>query len=263
MEIIFLGSGGGRWTTLTQKLRTGGIRLHAEKRVHVDPGPGAIVNLALAGISALHTDAVFVTHSHPDHYNDAEILVEAMTRGMRTTRGVFAGSKSAVVGVKDIGPVLSQYHASKVAKLVTLEPGMHASVDGLRVKALPTKHSDPTNVGLSFAFEEGILAYTSDTEYFPGMEANYADARVLIINVIRPANKRIPWHLCTEDVIKILHEVKPELAILNHFGMTMIGIAEREAKHVTKKTGVKTIAARDFMRIVVGEEIEVSTQEVR
>ncbi len=257
MEIIFLGSGGGRWTTLTQKLRTGGIRFHAEKQVHLDPGPGAIVNLAQAGISALRTDAVFVTHSHPDHYNDAEILVEAMTRGMRTTRGTFAGSRSAVEGVKDIGPVLSQYHASKVARLVTLEPGMRVSVDGLSIKALPTKHSDPTNVGLSFAFEEGVIAYTSDTEYFPGIEEGYAEARVLIINVIRPSNRRIPWHLCTEDVIKILHEVKPELAILNHFGMTMIDIADREAEHVAKKTGVKTIAAKDFMRIVVGEDIKL------
>ena len=261
MEIIFLGSGGGRWTTLTQKLRTGGIRLHAERRIHLDPGPGAIVNLAQAGISALRTDAVFVTHSHPDHYNDAEILVEAMTRGMRTKRGTFAGSRSVVEGVRDLGPVLSQYHASKVAKLLVLEPGSRASVDSLEVQALPTKHSDPTNVGLSFAFDEGVVTYTSDTEYFPGIEANYQDARVLIVNVIRPADRRIPWHLCTQDVIKILHEVKPELAILNHFGMTMIGIAEREAEHVAKKTGVRTIAAKDFMRIVVKDEIEV--EEVR
>ncbi|WP_456475279.1 MBL fold metallo-hydrolase [Candidatus Pyrohabitans sp.] len=263
MEIIFLGSGGGRWTTLTQKLRTGGIRLHSEdRRVHVDPGPGAIVNLALAGISPLKTDAVFVTHSHPDHYNDAEIMVEAMTRGMRTTRGVFAGSRSAVKGVKDIGPVLSGYHAGKVARLVTLEPGRALNIDGLRVKALPTRHSDPTNVGLRFTFDEGVVAYTSDTEYFPGLADSYADARVLIINVIRPANRRIPWHLCVEDVIKILHEVKPELAILNHFGMTMIGITEREARRVARETGIRTIAAKDFMRIVVEDSIEV-IREVR
>lgn len=257
MEIIFLGSGGGRWTTLTQKLRTGGIRLHGESRIHLDPGPGAIVNLAQAGISALRTDAVVVTHSHPDHYNDAEILVEAMTRGMRKTRGTFAGSRSAVEGVKDLGPVLSQYHTTRVKKLLVLEPGRRVSIDGLSVEALPTRHSDPTNVGLSFAYGEGVVSYLSDTEYFPGIEQGYAEARVLIVNVIRPANRRIPWHLCTEDVIKILHEVKPELAILNHFGMTMIGLAEREARRVERKTGVRTIAARDFMRIVVGDAIEV------
>ncbi|NOZ59101.1 MAG: MBL fold metallo-hydrolase [Euryarchaeota archaeon] len=261
MEIIFLGSGGGRWTTLTQRLRTGGIRLHGESRIHLDPGPGAIVNLAQAGISALRTDAVVVSHSHPDHYNDAEILVEAMTRGMRTTRGTFAGSRSAVEGVEDIGPVLSRYHASKVKEMLVLEPGGRVSINGLAVEALPAKHSDPTNVGLSFAYDEGVVSYISDTEYFPGMEEGYRGARVLIVNVIRPANRRIPWHLCTEDVIKILHEVRPELAILNHFGMTMIGLAETEARRVERKTGVKTIAARDFMRIDVGEEIEV--QEVR
>ena len=257
MEIIFLGTGGGRWTTLMQRLRTGGIRLHGESRIHLDPGPGAIVNIAHAGISALRTDAVVVSHSHPDHYNDAEILVEAMTRGMRTTRGTFAGSKSAVEGVEDIGPVLSRYHASRVKELQVLEPGKRVSINGLAVEAAQTKHSDPTNVGLNFLYEEGVVGYISDTEYFPGIEEAYAEARVLIINVIRPSNRRIPWHLCTEDVIKILHEVKPELAVMNHFGMAMIGIADREARRVERETGVATVAAKDFMRIAVGDEIEV------
>ncbi len=259
MEIHFLGSGGGRWVTLTQKLRTGGIRLHAEAKVHLDPGPGAVLSMAQAGLNPLDTDAVFVTHSHPDHYTDSHVMIEAMTRGMRTRRGIFGGSRSVVLGEGDAGPVVTKYHLGKVGETHVITPGGTVSTLSFRVRGLEARHSDPTTVGLSFEFEDGVVAYTSDTEYFQGMSQSYEEARVLIINVIRPASRRIPWHLCTEDVIKILEEVKPELAILNHFGMNMIGVASREAERVQKATGVRTVAAKDFMRVVVNEGIEVES----
>ncbi len=263
MEIHFLGSGGGRWVTLTQRLRTGGIRLHAEAKVHVDPGPGAVLSMAQADINALDTDAVFVTHSHPDHYTDSHVVIEGMTRGMRTKRGVFAGSRSVILGEGDAGPVVTRYHLHKVGESHVLSPGSTVSTLSFRVRALPARHSDPTTVGLSFEFEDGVVAYTSDTEYFQGMSQSYEEARVLILNVIRPSGRRIPWHLCTKDVIKILEEVKPELAILNHFGMNMIGVAGKEAQKVQNATGVRTIAASDFMRVVMNESIEVEAGEVR
>jgi hypothetical protein len=43
-EIVFLGTGGGRFSMITQKRRTGGLRVISEKmNVHVDPGPGALI----------------------------------------------------------------------------------------------------------------------------------------------------------------------------------------------------------------------------
>lgn len=254
MEIIFLGSGGGRWVTITQKMRTGGFRIHASKNMHVDPGPGALVNLQEANISPLSTDAIIVSHCHPDHYTDAEVLIEAMTHGATKQRGVLACSESVLVGKDNLGPAISKYHQSKLGELAILKSGKEFNICDIKVEALPTRHSDPTTVGLKFHTQYGILTYTSDTEYFKGISENYSNSRIMILNAIRPGSDRIPWHLCVDDAIKIISEVEPELAILTHFGMKMRGIADMEAKRVKKETGVKTISAKDGFRVTVSEK---------
>lgn len=254
MDILFLGTGGGRWTTITQKLKTGGIRIEDKKNFHIDPGPGAIVNLNEAKVSPLDTDAVFVTHSHPDHYNDAELLIEAMTKGMTKRRGFFAGSTSVLHGSDKLGPNISNYHKSQIKDMETMVPGKKIEMDGISVDVLPTKHSDSTAVGLKFHLEDGVLTYTSDTEYFEGMEDLYSGSRILIMNVIRPKNRRIPGHMCVDDVIKIVEKVKPELAIMQHFGAIMADVIDEEARRANNASGVTVIAAKDMMRIHINKD---------
>lgn len=253
MEIFFLGSGGGRWVTITQKLKTGGFRIHGSVNIHVDPGPGALVSMRDNRIPPLKTDAVLVTHCHPDHYSDAEVLIEAMTGGMTKHRGLLGGSRSVLKGIKELGPAISEYHKSKVNGVTVFEPGKTFNIDELEVRALRTKHSDPSCVGLKFYFDDGVLTYTSDTEYYEGLEDEYSDSRVIIFNIIRPGSDRIPWHLCVDDAIRIAEKVKPELAVMHHFGMKMLGRREEEARRMEKKTGIKTIAARDGLRLHISK----------
>ncbi len=258
MEIIFLGTGGGRWVTLLQKLRTGGFRIHGDNiNIHIDPGPGAMLDLKEAGVNPFSTHACVVSHSHPDHYTDAELMVEAMTRAMTKHRGSFIGSLSAVDGADGFRPVLSNYHTSQLSEIMALKAGDKTEIRGVKLEALPTRHSDPTAIGMKFNFKEGTIAYTCDTEYFSGMESSYTGARVLIANVIRPEKKRIKWHLCRDDLIKILKKTEPELVVMQHFGMTMLNCLDSEARAVEKATGVKTIAAKDFMKIIVKKDIKV------
>ncbi len=250
MDLIFLGTGGGRWTTITQKLKTGGFRLHGNEKIHVDPGPGALVNSYEYGISPLDTDAIFVTHCHPDHYNDAEILIEAMTRGMTSRRGMLAASESVIIGNDKVGPGISNYHKNFVNYEI-LKPGGKIRLEEIEVLALPAKHSDPSTVGLSFLMDSKTITYTSDTEFFEELIDIYSGSDIIIFNVMRPGSDRIPWHLCADDVIKILKgiEPKPELAILNHFGLKIISFQDEEAIRVSRETGVKTIAAKDGLRL--------------
>jgi len=257
MEIVFLGTGGGRWVTLFQELKTGGFRVEGRENIHVDPGPGALVNLREADISPLSTHSCVVTHAHPDHYSDAELMVEGMTRAMTRRRGVFAGSRSAVKGGDGFSPVLSRYHSSKLESLKSLSPGEETQIKRMNIKSLPTRHSDSSAVGLRIEGSKGTLVYTSDTQYFEGMEESYKGARVIILNVVRAGSRRIKWHLCTQDLMKILPRVEPELAVMQHFGMTMLSRMDGEAERVEKETGIRTIAAKDFMRIKVEEDISI------
>ena len=85
----------------TQRRRTAGIRLVLGKtQVHLDPGPGALVHSIYADLTPMRLDGVVVTHCHPDHYTDAEVLVEAMTGGTTRRGGVLAASRSGHRGRK-------------------------------------------------------------------------------------------------------------------------------------------------------------------
>jgi len=78
--MTFLGTGGGRFATVYQVRNTGGIYIEAGVNIHLDQGPGTIINLNRLGIDPARTDGVLVSHCHPDHYADAEVLIEGMTR---------------------------------------------------------------------------------------------------------------------------------------------------------------------------------------
>ena len=98
-----------------------------------------------------------------------------------------------------------------------------------------------------------ILSYTSDTEYFDELHKYHKEADLLIASVIRPGNQRIRGHMCTEDFIKLINEVSPKIAIMTHLGMKMIfNNAKKEARIITDKTGVKTFAAYDGMKLDLG-----------
>jgi len=260
VEIIFLGTGGGRFATITQKRRTAGIRIISEGlNLHLDPGPGALVHSIDEGLDPQKLNAVFVSHSHPDHYTDAEILIEAMTKGMTKKRGVLVAPKSVLSGSDVCEASISKYHQQMPQQKIEAVPNMKFQVGDVNVLVTEARHTDPDAVGFRFETADfGDFAYTSDTEHFEGIGKYYKDARLLILCVMRPAGR--PWkgHMTTNDAMKIVEETHPEQAVLTHLGMQMIfkGPAN-EAKFIKEKTGVPTVAAVDGMRINFGETISV------
>ncbi|WP_400202239.1 MBL fold metallo-hydrolase [Methanobrevibacter smithii] len=255
MKITFLGTGGGRFSAISQRRMTGGFRIDNlnGKNYHVDPGPGALVRTYQFGFDPRNLDGVFVSHAHTDHYNDAEILIEAMTRGMTKEYGVVLGNKSVLDGYERWGPGISKYHQSHSKKYV-LEPNQE-NINGCSVKGTKTVHGDPEGVGFQIDYRGFKISYTSDTGYFEDLHKYHEGADILIASVLRPGNKSIRGHLCSRNFIELLKEVKPKLAIMTHFGLKMLSIDPiDEAKRITKETGVKTLAAFD------GMSFEVNTQ---
>ncbi len=86
-RLTLLGTGGGRFATVTQERATGGVYLEDGVSLHIDPGPGSLVMMKRARLDPMRTDGILVSHCHPDHYTDAEVLLEAMTNGTQTQRG--------------------------------------------------------------------------------------------------------------------------------------------------------------------------------
>lgn len=230
---------------------TGGFRIDDidGKNLHIDPGPGALVRTYQFGLSPLKINGVLVSHCHTDHYTDAEVLIEAMTRGMTRKKGFLIGSKSVIEGYERWGPSISEYHRS-IPQVNILEAGESRKIDKIRITATRTKHGDPKAIGFKFQLEDFTLSYTSDTGYFSDLYKEHEDADVLIASVIRPGNDRLHGHLCADDFKKLVDEVSPKLAVMTHLGMKLImNHPDQEAENISKNTGIKTIAARDGMTI--------------
>jgi len=266
VQIVFLGTGGGRFAMITQRRRTAGIRIISEKaNVHLDPGPGALVYSIKEGLDPQKLNGILVSHCHPDHYTDAEVLIEAMTRGMTRKRGVLAAPRSVLKGSETCQRVISTYHQSMPEQTLILEKGVEFHIQDLKIKSTEARHTEPDTVGFRFettAF--GDFAYTSDTEYFEGIGEYYRGVRLLLLCVMRPSGK--PWkgHMTTDDAIKIVREAGPEQVIITHLGMQMIFQSPfKEAKKIQEKTSVPTLAAMDGMRVVLAEEIKIETPSKR
>jgi phosphoribosyl 1,2-cyclic phosphodiesterase len=259
LGVIFLGTGGGRFATVTQKRRTGGIRLLGEGfNIHLDPGPGALVHSWNLGLDPRKIDGILVSHAHPDHYTDAEVLVEAMTGGTVRRRGVLAAAKSVLKGGETAEAAISKYHQSLPRWLVEVSPQTEFGVGDARVVGAEARHSDVDAVGFRFETTAGSVGYTSDTKLFEGIARCYKDVRVLILCVLRPSGE--PWkgHMTTDDAIDIVKTAEPRFVVLTHFGMKMIFRGPtKEARRVERETGVETVAARDGMQLLLDGDIVV------
>jgi len=239
-SITFLGTGGGRFVLLTQRRYTGGIWLDLESKLMLDPGPGALIRALQFGKNPEKLDAVLVSHKHLDHYNDAELMLEAMTRGTKRRHGSLIIEENAL-------EYISSYHQNSV-DVVIPKPGEFFRLGSLKVRAIPTKKHG--GIGFKFFSVDGNVTYTSDTAYSKDLIKYYKNSKILIINSIFPPGKKIDTHLNADDALKIVKKARPELAVLNHFGMQFLNHGpEREAGRIQEETGTRTIAARDGMAI--------------
>ncbi len=113
-------------------------------------------------------------------------------------------------------------------------------------------------MGFSIETRDGLVSYVSDTELDDGIAKEQEGSRLLILPLTRPWGARIPNHLCTEDALEFVKLVKPEMAILTHFGAKLIHAgAEKQASMIEKAAGVRTIAAQDLMSVQLGKAIRI------
>ena len=259
--IKFLGTGGGRTVTMTQLRATGGIYMEiGDAQIYIDPGPGALVYSTREKVPLRNLDALLLSHAHLDHTNDANAIIEAMTNGALRERGTLMGSESSIAGCregeKEIDRVVSSYHLKAVEQVVVLKPGDRLSIKDVDVVATKTLHTDPMCVGFLFKTERLIIGYTSDTTYFEHIGEQFKGCDILILNCLFSKNpyksKGVEFsrHMDAEDAINIINSARPKMAVIQHYGMDMLrNNPWKVAKTIAGKTGVRTIAVRDFQEI--------------
>jgi len=253
-RIIFLGTAGARVVVFKQLRASGGIWFSlGSKEILVDPGPGSLVR-ALSRRQKLDPtklDAIVLTHRHLDHSADVNVMIEAMTESGRTRRGILFAPQDCL----EVDPVVLIYVRDFLEKIVCLEEGSVYDVDGVQFST-PVKHihGDVDTYGLLFTLKTFSLAYIADTKYFDALIDAYR-SDVLIVNVVRYTPLEYD-HLDLEGAKRLISGVRPRLAILTHFGMTMLRAKPWElGARLSNELGLEVICARDGMTLNLQERL--------
>jgi ribonuclease BN (tRNA processing enzyme) len=291
-ELIFLGTGGGRSHCVTQYRHTGGfIYAFNGSQAHIDPGPGAIVYLNQLKIDRLKTKWIIVTHNHTDHCNDAPVIIESVHQNLAIPAGV-------LISPKDYIDLLNPFYKDLLLDIVPMEPGKSYSLSA-NTKMIGTKTvhspvmefgfiihqntpnpnpnpnpdlnplpiSNPNskpNSNMKGGLNPYTLAYTSDTEIFPGFAEIYKGVDILIANILRPDSKTTARHTSVDQIIPEIKKIKPKAFIMTHFGAFMDGeksqtnLVPQQVQKIRNEVGnsVKVIGAEDGLRLKIRDILD-------
>ncbi|MGB6712721.1 MAG: MBL fold metallo-hydrolase [Candidatus Cybelea sp.] len=257
-SVLFLGSGGARFIVARQLRASGGMWMRfGATQIHVDPGPGALVR-ALSHVPPCNPrelDAIVLSHKHLDHSGDVNVLIEAMTSGGFRRRGAVLAPPDAF----DDGPVVLPYVRRFVDRIEMLEPnsGPYRIGEVELVTSMRHIHAAQTQ-GLHFIHGGIRVAYVPCGKYFEGLAADYARHRpdVLVINVLRYRDDLNVDHLTWPDACRIVAEVRPKVAVFQHFGTKMLEAdPPKLARQIEDELGLRAIAAYDGMLLDLETEV--------
>ncbi len=248
--ITFLGTAGARMAVANQILASGGLWLNLNgTEILIDPGPGCIVQSTKRKLRAEKLSAIILSHRHLDHSADVNIMVEAMTQGGFKPHGRLFAPADAL----ETEPVIFSYLRNYLEGVEVLQEGKSYSIGDISF-ATPIRHIHPVETyGMLFRAAEHTFSYIADSRYFDGLCSSYS-AELLIINVVFIEPEFPVDHLSVPDIKHIIAELKPKVAILTHFGMTMWQAKPWEiAQRLSQEIGVRVLAASDGMRFELSQ----------
>lgn len=250
--IKFLGTAGARFVVAGQLRSSAGTYLSLRGlSLMLDPGPGTLVRCASSRpkIDVSKLDAVILSHSHIDHSNDVNILIDAMTEGGLKKRGRLFVPAEALEGENAI---ILKYLRDYPRQIIVLDSEREYRLGYLNFTTSPLHDHPVETYGLKFHLPDCTLSFMVDTRFFPELVDFYRGSDILVINVVRykAHESRDVRHLNVDDAREILIQTRPRRAILTHFGMTMLKARPHlVAEILSRELGLEVMAAYDGMKV--------------
>lgn len=243
-----------------------------------DTGRGVVQRLKQLDIPLSKTDKVFITHLHVDHISALDDLwLTSWLYQRRQPLKVYGPN-----GTQDFTQKLQQAYTYDVsirrqntglnrnaAKLIANEitPGVVYSEYGIKVTAFLVDHA-PVNpaYGYRIDFGDRSAVISGDTTYSSNLVAHAQNADVLIHEIfavepnILARNRRLQkverYHTNPAQVLRMLRETKPKVALLTH--VILIGIeGDALLKEIKNNYAGEIYIGEDLMRVEVGSDIKV------
>ncbi|HIJ83859.1 MAG: beta-lactamase domain protein [Magnetococcales bacterium] len=241
MKCIVLGSGTGIPSPSRNSagyfLEAGGLNLL------VDCGPGTMRRLVRARKGIANLDAVFITHTHPDHVSDLTPIIHALRvggGGRRKKLTVYGPS-----GFKDYFDriVLTQVRLPELFALEALEVEERMTLGSLTVQTFPTVHVEHLN-SVGYRFEENgrSVVFSGDCDYSQGLIDGAHRADVLILDCCTLDSDKMEGHLSAGLAGLVAAKAEVKHLIPTHFYPIPAADSEREQECRIQFSGKITLA---------------------
>ncbi len=233
MECLILGSG----TIIQQDFKRNCSGYLVDQKLLLDCGPGVWKALGMAGITADRLHIILLSHFHVDHI--ADILPFLMAR--------YLNQKKEITELQIFGPVgLKEWfrHLSLVAggwigdlRIRLTEVRRSFVVDGYRVSAAPTGHTENSLCYRISGPDKKVLFYSGDTDYDYGLAETAARADLCILEASNTGETKIEGHMTPELAGKLAQEAGVRHLLLTHMypEVRAVDAVRQAASHFTGK----------------------------
>ncbi len=215
MRLTVLGSG-----TCVPSLERGAPAYHietAEGVILVDCGSGTLRQLLRAGKSYKDIDAVFITHSHPDHISDLMPLIHALVATPEFKRS----APLYIVGPKSVGDfyegcILSLMRSPRDFTVETVIAQGKLFMLAVDIYTCKTLHSHDS-IAYRFEDSKGVVVITGDCDYDDSLAEFSSGADLLIADCSFPDGMKAPGHLTPSECGMLARKAGVKHLVLSHF----------------------------------------------
>jgi ribonuclease BN (tRNA processing enzyme) len=198
--------------------------------VLVDIGGGVLGPLQrLIDLDQLH--AIWISHTHADHFGDMPLLYYAWAFGGRKRRKIpVIGPAGWAQRVEEFVKSSMDHHMSDWFQVVELRDRGVAEIGDLRIQARAVQH-DITAFGLTAWLGDRRLAYTGDSGPCDALATLAKGAAVLVAETGAYLVEIPSVHLSPEDAGLAAHRAGVPRLVLTHFapGLSPADAVERAA----------------------------------
>jgi ribonuclease BN (tRNA processing enzyme) len=249
MEVTFLGTGSAMPTG--DRMQTGLLVTHDDRRLLVDCGSGVLHRLAATNAGYEGVSTVLLTHLHLDHVADLLPLLKARWLAGEEHLEVVGpvGTKGLVDGLLSVHGYLDGRVDLQVREIVASET---VSVGGFSVESRETQHSID---GLAYRFavdgDDAEFAFSGDTEAFAGMARFVEGCRVVAHDCSFPDSVDVDGHPTPSQLGEAFADSDVDHLYLTHLYPHTEGTHEEMCASVAESFDGEVHIARDGLRVSV------------
>lgn len=257
-DITFLGTGGDT-LVITKCIRnsSGIIIKHEDVQLYLDPGPNSLMMTKCNKVNLRETTAVICSSSKMSQCNDVNAVISGMTYNGLDVKGVLVAPKMVFEGDEINSPMLQTHFSKCVEKIILAESDKKIGIQNIDINFIEvTDYTD--TVGMKIFMPDLVIGYSSDTSYSDKMAKQFEGCDVLIMNIQNPSGVKKKYQMNTDDAIKFVKKVKPELAIMTRFSKAMI-----DADPLMEARKVHNTTKKQVMAVIDGQMISTSSYNTK